>query len=251
MTEFFTLLRREMRRFLSLPNQTIFPPVLIAVLYILIFGYSIGSRIETIHGFPYIVFILPGLVMMGVVNSGYSNSTTSLFIARRENFIQDLLVSPLSYLKIVAAYILGATTRGVIVGLLTLTVAFFLIDLPVKYPLLMLLFLALTSGSFGSFGLLVGLWAERWDNIAIFLNYLVTPLIFLGGVFYSIQDLPQPWRTVSLFNPLFYMVDGFRFSLLGVSEVSPLISFSILTTLFLIMTATAIHLFKIGWKLRD
>lgn len=251
MRSFWTLTRRELRRFLSLPNQTIFPPVLTALLYILIFGYSIGSQIRHMNGFPYIVYILPGLIMMGVVKSGYSNSTTSLFIARYENFIQDLLVSPLSYLKIVGAYIIGATTRGLIVGLLSLTVGLLCVDLPVAHPFATLLFLTLTAATFGAFGLLVGLWAERWDNIAVFLNYLITPLIFLGGVFYSLESLPPFWQRVSLFNPLFYMVDGFRYALLGVSDVSPLISLAVISFLFLSTSGIALHLFRIGWKLRD
>ncbi len=251
MTDFFTLVRRELRRFLSLPNQTIFPPVLTAVLYILIFGYSIGSQIDMIQGYPYIVFILPGLIMMGVINAGYSNSTTTLFVARYEYFIQDLLVSPLSYLKIVGAYIIGAVTRGTIVGFLTLIVGMLLVDLPLYSPFLMLVFVLLTAATFGSFGLLVALWAERWDNIAVFLNYLITPMIFLGGVFYSIENLPPLWQKVSLFNPLFYMVDGYRYSMLGVSDVSPLFSLAILTGLFITLASLVVYLFKIGWKLRD
>lgn len=255
MTSFWTLTKRELLRFLGLPNQTIIPPVLTAFLYILIFDFALGSRIREIQmggsTFSYVVFILPGLIMMGVINSGYSNSTTSLFIARYENFIQDLLVSPLSYLKIVSAYIIGATVRGLIVGVLTLVVGMFLVPTPIKFPVLMLSFMILTSATFGSFGILVGLWAERWDNIAVFLNYLITPLVFLGGVFYSIESLPGRWQTLSMFNPVFYMVDGFRYAMLGVSDVSPQFSFGILTALFLINSMVAMHLFRIGWKLRD
>lgn len=255
MRSFWTLTKRELRRFLSLPNQTIFPPVLIALLYIVIFGFALGDGIREIQGRPYIVFILPGLIMMGVVNSGYQNSTTSLFIARYENFIQDLLVSPLSYLKMVSAYIIGSIARGTIVGALTLVVSLLLVDYPtlklIHSPILIIVFMLLTAATFGAFGLLVGLWAERWDNIAIFLNYLITPLIFLGGVFYSVRSLPSPWQEISLVNPLFYMVDGFRYGMLGVSDVHPLWSFLVLTGLLIISTGTAVYLFNIGWKLRD
>jgi len=250
-TGFWTLTRRELRRFLSLPNQTIIPPILTAVLYILIFGYSIGSRIREIEGFSYIVYILPGLIMMGVVTSGYSNTTTSLFIARYEEFIQDLLVSPISYFKMVTAYIIGATVRGTLVGSLTLTVGLLLVDVPVEHPAVMAVFMVLTSATFGAFGMLVGLWAERWDNIAVFLNYMITPLIFLGGVFYSVRSLPSPWREISLCNPLLYMVDGFRYGMLGTSDVSPLFSFLLLLALFAVTLGTALYLFRIGWKLRD
>lgn len=251
MRDFWTLLRRELRRFLILPNQTIVPPILMTVLYILIFGYSIGSKIEPIQGHPYIVYILPGLIIMGVVNSGYSNSTTSLFIARYEDFIQDLLVSPLSYVKMVMAYILSSAARGMIVGVLTLAVGYVLILPPIHSPLLMLFYMLLTSATFGAYGILVGLWAERWDNMAIFLNYLITPLVFLGGVFYSIRSLPSPWQEVSLFNPLFYMVDGFRYGMLGTSSVSPWLSACILLGLLTFGVLIALYLFRIGWKLRD
>lgn len=251
MRDFVTLLRRELRRFLILPNQTIVPPILTAVLYIMIFGFSLGSRINTIQGHPYIVYILPGLIMMGVINSGYSNSTTSLFIARYENFIQDLLVSPLSYLKMVSAYILSSMTRGLIVGTLTLAVSYVLLDVPLYAPGIMVTFLVLTAATFGAFGILVGLWAERWDHMAIFLNYLITPLVFLGGVFYDVQSLPSPWYQVSLFNPLFYMVDGFRYGMLGTSTLSPWVSGSVLVALLFLGTSLSLYLFKIGWKLRD
>ncbi len=251
MSDFFTLLRRELRRFLSLPNQTIVPPILTTVLYILIFGFSLGDGIDRVQGHPYIVYIFPGLIMMGVINSGYSNSTTSLFIARYENFIQDLLVSPLSYAKMVSAYIIGAMTRGVLVGILTIGAGYFLIDAPFFNPFIMLIFMILTSATFGAFGVLVGLWAERWDNMAIFLNYLITPLVFLGGVFYDVKTLPSPWKEISLFNPLFYMVDGFRYGMLGTSTVSPWASGGIVISLFFLGSGIAFYLFKIGWKLRD
>lgn len=251
MRDFVTLLRRELRRFLILPNQTIVPPVLTTILYILIFGFSLGSSIKPVQGYSYITYILPGLIMMGVINSGYANSTTSLFIARYENFIQGLLVSPLSYFKMVTAYVLSSMARGLIVGILTLLVSYFFLELPLFSPVLMMFFMLLTSATFGSYGLLVGLWAERWDNIAIFLNYLITPLIFLGGVFYSVKTLPSPWREVSLCNPLFYMVDGFRYGMLGTSAVSPWFSAGMLSILLVVGLSIALHLFRIGWKLRD
>jgi ABC-2 type transport system permease protein len=250
-TDFITLLRREMARFLKLPNQTIIPPILTAILYILIFGYSVGFRIESIRGYSYVVYIIPGLVMMGVMTSAYSNSTTSLFIARYENFIQDLLVSPLSYIKMVSAYILSSAARGLIVGTLTLLVSLFLTTLPLTAPLVMLFFMVMAAATFGAYGILVGLWAERWDHIAVFQNYLITPLIFLGGVFYNIRQLPSPWQQISFLNPLFYMVDGFRYGLLGVSAVSPWISGAVLMALLVTGTAISMYLFRIGWKLRD
>lgn len=251
MTDFWTLTKRELRRFLSLPNQTIFPAVLTALLYILIFGYSIGGSIREMQGHSYITYILPGLIMMGVINAGYSNSTTSLFIARYENFIQDLLVSPLSYMKIVVAYIIGATSRGVIVGILTTIVGYLLVDVYIHSILAMIAFLVMTAATFGAFGILVGLWAERWDNIAVFLNYIITPLVFLGGVFYSVKTLPPTWQKVSMFNPIFYMVDGFRYGMLGTSDVSPLLSLAVTCGLFLVLISLAFYLFRIGWKLRD
>lgn len=249
-TGFLTLLRREIYRFIVLPNQTLVPPLVSAALYVLIFGHAIGSSINAINGIPYVLFIFPGLVMMNAVNGAYANTTTSLFIARHELFIQDLLVSPLSYLEMVLAYTLGAALRGVLVGLATLVMGFAMTGVHIHHLGATLFFLVVTSLTFAAFGNIVGLWAERWDHVAIYLNYVVTPMIFLGGVFYSLSMLPAAWQKVNLINPIFFAVNGFRYGILGVTDISPLVSAAVGLSLFAALFCISVVLFNRGYKLR-
>jgi len=249
-TGFLTLLRREIYRFIVLPNQTIFPPVVNAALYVLVFGYAIGSRISEIDGVPYIVYIFPGLVMMNVVSGAYANNTTSLFIARHELFIQDLLVSPLSYLEMVLAYTLGGAIRGVVVGLLTLALGWTVLGVHLTHAVATMFFMAISSLACAAFGNIVGLYSERWDHVAIYLNYVITPLVFLGGVFYSLKMLPPSLHAANLMNPIFYAVNGFRFGILGVSDVSPGRCAIVGMVLFAALFAISVSLFRRGYKLR-
>lgn len=247
---FLTLLRREVLRFIILPNQTLVPPILNAALYILVFGFALSTRIREIHGIPYILYIFPGLVMMGVVNGAYLNNCSSLFISRNEQFIQDLLVSPLSYWEMVLAYTLGGALRGVLVGVLTLVTGYAFLGLHMHDPLALGFFLVVSSLLCAAFGNIVGLWAEQWDHVAIYLNYVITPLVFLGGVFYSLDMLPAAWREVNLLNPIFYMVNGFRYATLGERDISPLVSAGMTIGLATILFSVAVELFRRGWKLR-
>ncbi|HKY33318.1 MAG TPA: ABC transporter permease [Candidatus Polarisedimenticolia bacterium] len=247
---FLTLLRRETYRFIVLPNQTIVPPLVSAVLYVLIFGYAIGSRIAEVGGAPYIVYIFPGLVMMNAINGAYANTTTSLFIARNELFIQDLLVSPLSHWEMVLAYTLGGAARGVLVGAATLLVGWGILVVHVHSVAATLFFLAVSSLAFAALGNIVGLWAERWDDVAICLNYVVTPLVFLGGVFYSIEMLPGGWREASRLNPIFFLVSGFRHGILGAADAKPALCAAVGTALFGVLFAAAVALFRKGYKLK-
>jgi ABC-2 type transport system permease protein len=247
---FLTLLRREIYRFVSLPNQTIVPPMISSLLYVLVFGFAIGSRISSVAGTSYILYIFPGLVMMNAINGAYANTTTSLFIARHELFIQDLLVSPLSHFEMVLAYTLGGAVRGMVVGLSTLAVGYLVLGVHLHAMGATLFFLALSSLTFAAMGNIVGLWAERWDDVAICLNYLVTPLVFLGGVFYSIEMLPAPWRTASQLNPIFFLVNGFRHGILGVDDASPALSAAAGLVLFCALFSIAVTMFRRGYKLR-
>ncbi|HET6374305.1 MAG TPA: ABC transporter permease [Candidatus Polarisedimenticolia bacterium] len=250
MIGFLTLLRRETYRFIVLPNQTLVPPLISATLYIMIFGYAMGPRIGLVNGVAYSAYIFPGLVMMNVVNGAYANTTTSLFIARHELFIQDLLVSPLSYLEMVLAYTLGGAIRGILVGTLTLGLGYALLGVHVHRIWATLFFLAISALTYAAFGNIVGLWAEQWDHVAIYLNYVLTPMVFLGGVFYSIDALPAAWRTVSLFNPILYTVDGFRYGILGVADVSPARCGLLGLTLFAGLFLVSVVLFRRGYHLR-
>ena len=247
---FFTLLRREVVRFIILPNQTLIPPILNAGLFILVFGFALGSRIREVSGVPYILYIFPGLVMMGVVNGAYLNNCSSLFISRNELFIQDLLVSPISYGEMVLAFTLGGALRGFLVGLLTLLTGFLFLGIHLANPLALLFFLVTSALLCGAFGIIIGLWAEAWDHVAIYLNYVITPLVFLGGVFYSQEMLPPVWRNLNLLNPIFHMVNGFRYGTIGVYDVSPLASAGMTFGLAVLLFAIAVELFRRGWKLR-
>ena len=250
LTGFFTLLRREIYRFIVLPNQTIVPPLVSAGLYVVIFGYAIGSRISSVEGVPYIVYIFPGLVMMNAVNGAYANTTTSLFIARQEMFIQDLLVSPLSYLEMVLAYTLGGAVRGMLVGLSTLLMGYAILGVHIHHAGTTLFFLAISSLTYAALGNIVGLWAERWDHVAIYLNYVITPMVFLGGVFYSLNMLPPGWREANLANPIFFTVSGFRYGILGLTDVNPWVCALVCTGLFTALFSVSVLLFQRGYKLR-
>jgi len=249
-TGFLTLLRREIYRWVVLPNQTIVPPLLNALLYVVIFGYAIGGSIAQVDGAAYIVYIFPGLVMMNVVNGAYANTTTSLFIARHELFIQDLLVSPLSYLEMVLAYTLGGAIRGIVVGTTTLILGYAFLGVHLHHAGATLFFMAVSALACAAFGNIVGLYSERWDHVAIYLNYVLTPMVFLGGVFYSLKMLPPSWRAVNLMNPIFYTVNGFRYGILGISDVSPLLCAAVATALCVSLFAVSVALFKRGYKLR-
>jgi ABC-2 type transport system permease protein len=237
-------------RWVVLPNQTIVPPILNALLYVVVFGYAVGSQVGDVDGVAYIVYIFPGLVMMNAVNGAYSNTTTSLFIARHELFIQDLLVSPLSYLEMALAYTLGGALRGVLVGALTLGAGYAFLGVHLHDPAATVFFLAVASLACAAFGNIVGLYAERWDHVAIYLNYVITPLVFLGGVFYSLKMLPAGFRQANLANPIFHAVNGFRYGILGLADVSPLASASVGLALVAALFTASVVLFRRGWNLR-
>ncbi|HLG20744.1 MAG TPA: ABC transporter permease [Bdellovibrionota bacterium] len=247
---FRTLAEREISRFLSLPNQTIWPAVVNAILYIVVFGFFLGSRVSDIEGVPYITFIFPGLLMMGVVLAAFQNASSSLFIARWEHFIEDLLVAPISFLEMVVAYVLASVVRGVLSGLMVLIAGILLVKTPLEHPFLLVVSLVLSSIVFSASGLIVGLWAERWDNIAIYLNYVVTPLMFLGGVFYSTSTLPEGYRWVNYVNPIFYMVEAVRYAFLGRTDVPFALSMAVTVIIASIFFLWAVYLFKKGYKLR-
>ncbi|MGH7566616.1 MAG: ABC transporter permease [Gemmatimonadota bacterium] len=248
---FWTLTRREVGRFLTLWRQTVFPPILSALLYILIFGEALGSRIRLIDGWPYTEYILPGLAMMGVLTSAYANSSSSLFVAKHEEYINDVLIAPLSYWEVVLAYTLGAMVRGLIVGILILGVGIVVIDLPILHPWTALAFLIVVSAFLSCAGLVMALWAESWDHVMLLLNFIITPLVFLGGVFYSIHMLPPFWRGVSMFNPIFYMINGLRYGVLGVADASPGWSLVLSSALAAGLFGWTVHLFRVGYKLKS
>ncbi len=246
---FVTLIDREFYRFIRLSRQTVIPPLITTIMYILIFGYSLGSRIKEIDGFSYIVYILPGLVQMSVINNAYANSSTSLFMSRLERSIENILVAPLNYFEIVSAYMLGGVLRGLVVGSVIIFSARFFMSFPDVNWFLVYLSLFVTSLLFSGLGILSALWAESWDQIATFTNFVLTPFVYLGGVFYSIQMLPPFWQKVSMINPIFYCVDFLRHAFLGTSDVNIFLSLGIVGGFAITIYALCVYLFWRGYKI--
>lgn len=248
-TGFTTLISREVYRFISLSRQTIAPPLITTVMFILIFGYSLGTRIREIEGFSYIVFILPGLIQMGIVMNSFANTSTSLYMARLERSVENLLVAPLHYIQIVTAYMIGGLLRGLVVGSVILATSSFFISLPYHNWILIVASFVLSSIFFSGLGIMAALYAEHWDKIGIFTTFVITPFVYLGGVFYSINMLPPFWYKLSLANPIFYCVDLTRYGFLGISDAPAWISLSIVTTAAVLSYAFCIFLFWKGYKL--
>lgn len=246
---FGTLVLREFYRFARLAGQTIAPPILTTLLYIFIFGYSLGSRIKQIGGFDYVLYILPGLAAMGVVNNAYANSSTSLFMARMDRSIENMVSCPLSPIQLVSAFIIGGLFRGLLVGMMTLLVGIPTVHLEIHHWPHTILVISLSSILFSSLGILSALWAEGWDQIATFTTFIITPFIYLGGVFYSIHMLPNFWAKVSLFNPIFYLVDATRYAVLGHSDINYWYSLGFLGGTALFSYLLCVYLFKKGYKL--
>jgi ABC-2 type transport system permease protein len=234
---FRALLAREVSRFVRVWTQTLLAPLLTSALYILVFGYGLGSRIREAAGVPYLEFILPGLVLMNIITAAYGNTSTSLFDAKRDRYIDDVLISPMTSLQMALAYVLGGVVRGLLVGAGTFALAMPLAGLPAKYPLLLMATALAASVIFASGGVVAGVLATRIDHIFFLTNIVIQPLAFLGGIFYAVDMLPDPLRVATYFNPVFYAIDAFRFAALGVSDVPPypalaaLMMFAVLTFL--------------------
>lgn len=248
-TGFFTLINREFYRFIRLANQTIAPPLITTILYILVFGYSLGSRIREIDGFSFIIYIIPGLVQLGVITNAYANTSSSLYMSRLERSIENLLVAPLHYFQIVTALMVGGILRGMVVGLTVILGAVVFVPLPFAHGTVILLAIFFTSIIFAGLGIISALVAESWEKMATFTNYVITPFVYLGGVFYSIHMLPPFWQKVSFFNPIFYCVDLSRYGFLGVSDVPAGIALTLLFSASVVVYAICIILFGKGYKL--
>jgi len=246
-----TLWLKEIRRFLRVPGQTVLSPLISTTLYFLVFGYSMGSRVHTVKGVPYASFIVPGLIFLGVANNAFLNSSSSLFITKIQGTLVDLLVAPLGPAELLGGFIGGAMVRGLCVGVLTWGVATLFTPFTLAHPLTALAFLLLNAFVFAILGFLAALWAEKFEQINFFPTFVMLPLTFLGGVFYSIDDLPEPWRTVSHFNPMVYMVEGLRHGILGHSAFSPWIGVSALLAVGVIATALATVALRVGYKLKQ
>jgi ABC-2 type transport system permease protein len=250
MEGFVTLLHKELLRFWKVSFQTIAAPILTALLYMLIFSHVLENRVEVFPGVSYKAFLIPGLVMMSLLQNAFANSSSSLIQSKVTGNIVFVLLTPLSPLQMFSAYILAAVVRGVMVGLGVLLATLPIAPLPFAYPLWILVFAILGGAILGSLGLIAGVWADKFDQMAAFQNFLIVPLTFLAGVFYSVHSLPAFWQAVSHLNPFFYMVDGFRYGFFGVADVPPTISLAVVAVFFLMVAGLSVLLLGSGYKLR-
>ena len=247
---FVTLLRKESKRFYKVAFQTVAAPVLTAVLYLMIFGHVLEGRLVVYDKLSYTAFLIPGLVMMSILQNAFANTSSSLIQSKITGNLVFILLAPLTHLEFYSAYVLAAVFRGIVVGLGVLIITLFF-DVPrMQYPLWILLFAFLGAAILGGLGLIAGIWADKFDQLAAFQNFLIMPATMLSGVFYSIHSLPTIWQVISHFNPFFYMIDGFRYGFFGVSDVSPWMSLAVVLGFFMIVSGLALRLLQSGYKLR-
>jgi len=244
------LFYKEILRFWKVAFQTVAAPVLTALMYLLIFGHVLEDRVQVYEGVSYASFLIPGLVMMSVLQNAFANSSSSLIQSKMMGNLVFILLTPLSPWNWFCAYVLSSVVRGVAVGLGVLCVTMWFTPLQVVAPWWIFIFGFLGAGMLGAMGVIAGLWAEKFDQMAAFQNFVIMPMTFLSGVFYSIHSLPDFWQTASHFNPFFYMIDGFRYGFFGQSDVSPWLSLLLVGSAWFVVSAIALHLLKIGFKIR-
>ncbi len=246
-----TLFYKELLRFWKVALQTITAPIITALLYLLVFGHVLEEHVEVFPGIGYTAFLIPGLIMMSMIQNAFANSSSSLIQSKITGNLTFILVAPLSPLEFFGAFVLAAAVRGVAVGLGIYLVTAFFVDLPLHNLGILLLFAFLASVVLGALGLIAGMWAEKFDQLAGFQNFIIMPLSFLSGVFYSIHSLPAFWQALSHFNPFFYMIDGFRYGFFGVSDVCPVVSMAVVAATGAAVSLFTLSLLKRGYKIRD
>jgi ABC-2 type transport system permease protein len=250
MTGFRTLFCKELLRFWKVSVQTVAAPVLTAVLYLVVFAYALEGRVRVYEAIAYTDFLVPGLVMMSVLQNAFANSSSSLVQSKITGNIVFILLPPISYLEFFAAYVLASIVRGVVVGAGVLAATVWFVELRLDAPVWALAFALLGAGLLGALGLLAGILSEKIDQMAAFQNFVIVPLTFLSGVFYSIHSLPEFWLRLSHANPFFYMIDGFRYGFFGLSDVAPAVSLSVVTASLAAVSWVCLVLLKSGYKLR-
>jgi ABC-2 type transport system permease protein len=250
MTGWQALFYKEILRFWKVGFQTVAAPVMTAMLYLLIFGHVLEDRVKVYDQITYTAFLLPGLVMMSVLQNAFANSSSSLIQSKMMGNLVFLLLTPLNHWSWFFAYVGSSVVRGLAVGLGVFVVTGWFTPLSFVAPQWIVLFAIMGATMLGSMGVIAGLWAEKFDQMAAFQNFIIMPMTFLSGVFYSIHSLPPFWQTLSHFNPFFYMIDGFRHGFFGVSDVSPWLSLAVVGSCTVLISATALHLLRIGFKIR-
>ncbi len=246
------LSKREIHRFFSVANQTIFPPLVSSALFMYIFGVAIGTRIDfsAVSGLPYLQFIVPGLMAMHLISAAYENTSSSLFIGRWHNHIQEILLSPLSYIEMVLGLLAGGIARGMVVCIGVWFISQFFAPNYIAHPLALLYFMLMIAVIFSCAGMMGALWAEDFGMLSMWNIYVIVPLALMGGVFHPLAMLPKPLLILSHFNPLFYLVSGIRYSMTGISEVSAIVAAAVAFGMALSFFTATVFLFKIGYKLR-
>lgn len=243
--------RFEMARTFRTIGESLAAPVLTTSLYFIVFGAAIGSRMGEVGGVSYGAFIVPGLIMLSLLNESISNASFGIYMPKWSGTIYELLSAPVSFIEVLLGYVGAAASKSLIIGLLIMITARFFVPYQIEHPLWMLFFLVMTATSFSLFGFLIGLWATDWQKLQVIPLMIITPLTFLGGAFYSIDMLPPAWQTVSLFNPVVYLISGMRWSFYGVSDVNVVVSASMIG-LFLLACLLAVgYIFRTGWRLRS
>jgi ABC-2 type transport system permease protein len=250
MIGFQTLFYKEILRFWKVATQTVAAPVLTAVLYLLIFGHVLEDHVQVYPGVRYTAFLVPGLVMMSVLQNAFANSSSSLIQSKITGNLVFVLLPPLSHWELFGAYVLAAVVRGLVVGAGVFAVTAWFAHMSFVAPWWIVIFSVLGAAMLGTMGLIAGIWAEKFDQLAAFQNFLIMPATFLSGVFYSVHSLPSFWQTVSHCNPFFYMIDGFRYGFFGQSDVDPLTSCAVVFVFLLVLVGFGINLLKSGYKLR-
>jgi ABC-2 type transport system permease protein len=248
---FRTLLVKETRRFLKVPGQTLAQPVITTALYFLVFGFALGGRVRELDGVPYVRFIVPGLVMLALIQNAFLNTASSMFIAKVQGTIVDLLVAPLSAGELLAAFTVAAVARGVAVGGIVWLVAAAFTGFGVAHPLWVIAFAVMVAATFGLLGLAVAIWSDKFEQLNLVPTFIITPLTFLGGVFYSPRMLPAPWSGITRANPVLYMVEGLRYGLIGSASSSPWLGLILTAALTVVSAVVVWAMLRSGYKLRN
>ncbi len=243
--------RFEMARTFRTLGESLAAPVLTTSLYFIVFGAAIGSRMGEVDGIGYAAFIIPGLIMLSLLNESISNASFGIYMPKWSGTIYELLSAPVSVVEVVLGYVGAATSKSLIIGLLILVTARFFVPYSIEHPLWMVFFLVMTAASFSLFGFLIGLWANDWQKLQVIPLMVMTPLTFLGGAFYSISMLPPFWQTVSLFNPVVYLISGMRWAFYGQADVAPMVSALAIGVFFLACLGAVSYIFRSGWRLRS
>ena len=245
------IFKLEMARFMRSLGQSLAAPVITTSLYFIVFGAAIGGRMTEIHGVPYVSFIVPGLIMLSIFTQSLSNASFGIYFPKFTGTIYEVLSAPVSAFELVLAYVGAAATKSMVVGLITLVTASFFVPVSIAHPVWMVAFLLLTATTFCLFGFALGIWAKSFEQLQFVPMLVITPLTFLGGAFYSIDMLPQAWRTFSLFNPVVYLISGFRWSFYGAEDVPVLVSLAMTLGAFLLCLAVVAWIFRTGYRLKS